>query len=95
MLFPPQGLAGAVAAEVLELVYKAPEYIPELNTIRLTIPQEDMRRLAAEYDLASMNPTNHTCARKMVVLADRLTCCVSRVLRAVVCCVLRVACCAG
>jgi hypothetical protein len=52
---------------VLELVYKAPEYIPELNTIRLTIPQEDMRRLAAEYDLASTNPTPHM---REIVLAD-------------------------
>ncbi len=25
------------------------EYIPELNTIKLTIPPEDMRRLATEY----------------------------------------------
>jgi hypothetical protein len=36
---------------VLELIYKAPEYVPELTTIRLTIPPEDMRRLATEYDL--------------------------------------------
>ncbi|ELR14882.1 centromere protein [Acanthamoeba castellanii str. Neff] len=50
---PPKRSASG-AAEVLELVYKAPEYIPELNTIRLTIPQEDMRRLAAE-----MTEQNH------------------------------------